>query len=99
MVTVGGALVTEEGEAAWRDCVARHPLLTDDVGEVAYCRLDLVPVTVKEKIALDECLPDQGNGAQFLEAAKAVGVALSDEEMTKYRKFYRHFPVFVETTM
>ncbi len=99
MVTVGGALVTEETEAIWRQSLARQSLLCDAAGQPAYCRLDLVPVTVKEKIALDECLPDAGNGATFMAAAKTAGVALSDIEMAKYRKFYRHFPVFVETTI
>ena len=99
MVTVGGALVTEDTEAIWRDCLARKTLLCDADGQTSYCRLDLVPVTVKEKIALDECLPDAGDGATFLAAAKGAGVALPDTEMAKYRKFYRHFPVFVETTI
>jgi len=99
MVTVGGAVATEATEAIWRECLARHTLLSEDAGDPAYCRLDLVPVTVKEKIALDKCLPDSGDGTLFLAAAKAAGVALPDLEMAKYRKFYRHFPVFVETTM
>jgi len=99
MVTVGGAVVTEATETIWRDCLARHTLLSQGAGDASYCRLDLVPVTVKEKIALDECLPDAGNGTRFLAAAKAAGVALPDHEMGKYRKFYRHFPVFVETTI
>ena len=99
MVTVGGALMTEDTEAIWRECLTRQSLLCDAAGRTAYCRLDLVPVTVKEKIALDACLPDSDNGTTFLAAAKAAGVALPDVEMAKYRKFYRHFPVFVETTM
>ena len=99
MVTVGGAIVTEATEAVWRECLARHSVLSEDTGDPAYCRLDLVPLTVKEKIALDECLPDTGDGSGFLAAAKAAGVALPDPEMHKYRKYYRHFPLFVETTM
>lgn len=99
MVTVGGALVTAASEVIWRDSLGRHKLLSSDRGMPAHCSLDLVPVTVKEKIALDECLPDSGDGTAFLAAARAAGVALSDNELTKYRKFYRHFPVFVETTM
>lgn len=99
MVTVGGALVTEATESAWRECLGRHHILSQAAGDPGYCRLDLVPVTVKEKIVLDECLPATGDGTDFLVAAKAAGVALSDLEMEKYRKFYRHFPVFVETSM
>lgn len=99
MVTVGGAVVTEAGETVWKDCLARHALLSQPGGTASYCRLDLAPVTVKEKIALDGCLPDAGDGTEFRAAARAVGVALPDIEMDKYRKFYRHFPVFVETSM
>ncbi|MBQ0957808.1 hypothetical protein KAK06_02450 [Ideonella sp. 4Y11] len=99
MVTVGGALVTDDTEAIWLDSLARQPLLYGETGQTSYCRLDLVPVTVKEKIALDGCLPDIGDGTEFLAAARACGIALADAELTKYRKFYRHFPVFVETTM
>lgn len=99
MVTVGGAIVTEATEAVWRECLARHSVLSGVAGYPTYCRLDLVPLTVKEKIVLDECLPDAGDGTGFVAAAKAAGVALSDLEMAKYRKFYRHFPLFVETSM
>lgn len=99
MVTVGGALVTDESEAVWKESLERHPLLSQKAGDPAYCRLDLVPITVKEKITLDECLPSPGDGTDFLLAAKTAGVALADSEMEKYRKFYRHFPVFVETSM
>lgn len=99
MVTVGGTIVNSAEESIWRECLARHPILADGAGGTAYCRLDLVPLTVKEKIILDECLPDSGDGSTFLKAATNLGVALSAGDMTKYWKFYRHFPVFVETTM
>lgn len=99
MVTVGGALVTEAAAAVWEECLRSHPILAGSGGGAAYCRLDLIPVTVKEKIALDGCLPDPGDGTTYLLAARAAGLALHDDEIAKYRKYYRHFPVFVETTM
>jgi hypothetical protein len=99
MVTVGGALATAEGAAVWRECLCSHPILAEPGGVATYSSLDLIPITVKEKIALDECLPDPGDGSNFLAAARAAGLEIHDDEIAKYRKFYRHFPVFVETTM
>lgn len=97
MITVGGALVREGESEAWRQCVATHPVLSGADGAPAYRRLDLVPVTIKEKITLDECLPFPDGDAQYIESARTAGLCLADEELRKYRKFYRHFPVFVET--
>lgn len=99
MVTVGGVVVTEAAAVIWQQCLRQHPILVDANGAANYCRIDLIPVTVKEKITLDECLPDIGNNAPLLAAARAAGLALHDDDIAKYRKFYRHFPVFVETTM
>lgn len=99
MVTVGGVVVTEKDAVIWQECLRKHSILANPNGAADYCRLDLIPVTVKEKIALDECLPDGGNGTNFLAAARSAGLALNDDDIAKYRKFYRHFPVFVETTM
>jgi hypothetical protein len=76
-----------------------NPILSEAGGKTAYQRLDLIPVTIKEKIALDSCLPEPSGDAAYLANAKAVGIKLSDDDMLKYRKFYRHFPVFVETPM
>ncbi|CAB3858820.1 hypothetical protein LMG26788_02151 [Achromobacter pulmonis] len=99
MVTVGGAIVNEETEELWKRCLTRQPLLAMPNGQPTYCRLDLIPVTVKEKIALDACLPDIGDGTEFFAAVRAAGVALPEAELSKYRKFYQHFPVFVESSI
>lgn len=101
MVTVGGAVVsdTESDAAVWKELIGRRSVLANGDGDTEYCRLDLIPVTVKEKIVLDECLPDHGDGAAFLGAARAAGLELADDDIAKYRKFYRHFPVFVETAI
>lgn len=99
MVTVGGAIVSEPEVNNWKAHLIRRPLLGDQQGNSIYCKLDLIPITVKEKIALDECLPDRGSGSSFLDAAKNAGIKLDDEEISKYRKFYCHFPVFAETAI
>lgn len=59
-------------------------------------RLDLVPITLKEKLILDACLPDSSTEA-FIERAKESGVCLDPAELGKYWRHYRHFPVFMET--
>lgn len=99
MVTVGGVVTTAADLASWQECLKGQPLLVDAAGDAAYRLLNLIPVTVKEKILLDECLPGSDDEAQFLAATKAKGLALEDAEVIKYRQFYRHFPVFVETTI
>lgn len=99
MVTVGGAITRESGAAAWETALARQPTVTDGTGQAAYTALDLIPITVKEKIALDACLPSSAENEGYMEAAKEAGLKLDDEDIRKYERFYRHFPVFVETSM
>lgn len=99
MVTVGGVVTTESGSVDWEKCLNENPILSAGGKTAAYQRLDLIPVTIREKITLDTCLPEPSGDAAFIAKAKAVGIKLSDDEMSKYRKFYRHFPVFVETPM
>lgn len=97
MVTVGGALVEEQSAQLWMRCLQQHRLICDETGAPRYCRLDLVPVTIKEKIVLDSCLPFPHDDAEYIRVARAAGLELKDEDMQKYRRFYRQFPVFVET--
>lgn len=99
MVTVGGALCLDVDKEKWRECLKGHPILSDASGKPEYCRLDLIPVTLKEKITLDSCLPLPLEEDSFLSNAKAAGVKLADDELKKYKRFYRHFPVFVETSL
>jgi hypothetical protein len=99
MVTVGGVLVGAATRQHWMGCRDSCPMLVKDSGGTDFCSFDLIPLTVKEKIALDECLPAYGDGQQFLVAARAAGVKISDSEIAKYGRFYRHFPVYVETTI
>lgn len=99
MITAGGVITTDAAAQAWEKCLKEYPILSEDGGKATYQQLDLIPVTIKEKIALDGCLPEPSGDAAYIAKAKAAGVKLSDDEMSKYRKFYRHFPVFVETPM
>lgn len=95
MVTVGGAITTDADSLIWEKCLAGNAALSEGTNKPVYRRLDLIPVTIKEKIILDTCLP--AGETTYIKNAKTAGIKLADEEISKYRKFYRHFPVFVET--
>ncbi len=57
--------------------------------------LDLIPITMKEKLALDRLLPcsPETLAQQIVE----MGIKLELEEAEKYRRSYTHFPVFAQT--
>ncbi|MDO3507189.1 O-methyltransferase [Ralstonia pseudosolanacearum] len=94
MVTVGGALIPL-GSSVWSEGVAAD-VLVDSVNALPrHLRLDLVPLTLKEKLVLDSCLPATETG-NFVERAKACGIRIDDDELVKYWQHYRHFPVFFE---
>jgi hypothetical protein len=96
MITVGGAIVAAGKEADWEAIAARMaPLQSNRVP--AHQRLDLVPITPKEKIVLDRCLPQDSEG--FLSMAKEQGVKLPDDQLAKYFRYYQHFPVFLESPL
>lgn len=99
MVTVGGAITRETSVVAWKDVLVRQPIITDGNGQAVYTALDLIPITVKEKIALDACLPCSAENEGYIASARRAGLKIDDEDLRKYKKFYRHFPVFVETSM
>jgi hypothetical protein len=94
MVTVGGALIPL-GSMAWLEGVAADVSRDSATALPCHLRLDLVPLTLKEKIVLDSCLPAMETG-NFVERAKASGIRLDDGELAKYWQHYRHFPVFFE---
>ncbi len=71
-------------------------MISDDAGRSSYFKLDLIPFTVKEKIILDECLPGASDD-EMVQGAKGVGIQLTEKSIMDYRKFYRYFPVFVES--
>ncbi len=96
MVTVGGAIISESDRDRWQSLLKKHDALCDENADVKYCVMDLVPVTLKEKIVLDRQLPDSRGDAEYVESIKQAGVRLPAGEVEKYRKFYRQFPVFIE---
>ena len=97
MVTVGGALCIEENASIWNECVNAHELISAEGHGPTYSKLDLVPFTVKEKIALDLCLP-HSEEPNFIKEARRQGLHLSEGDLSKYKKYYKHFPVFAEAT-
>lgn len=56
--------------------------------------LDLIPITIKEKIALDSLLPCDDSEIQS--RADTRGIKLAKEQILKYRRLYPHFPLFGE---
>jgi hypothetical protein len=98
MITIGGAFSLAGEEARWRTFIEDHPAIeTDAGGNPAFQRLDLVPITLKEKLILDRCLPE--SEANYLLALDAAGIRLDLEVAKKYRRYYRQFPVFVESSL
>lgn len=95
MVTVGGAIVVGSREALWKDTVRKGVPLKGDLP--AHQRLDLVPLTLKEKMALDACLPRPE--PEFMETAKEFGLRLHEQELAKYWRYHRQFPVFFESPL
>lgn len=97
MVTVGGAIVSDSRENLWKTEVRDGVPLSDDGLLPSHQRLDLVPLTVKEKMTLDACLPQAQK--DFFKTAKKAGLKLHDQELAKYWKYFRQFPVFMETPL
>jgi hypothetical protein len=95
MVTVGGAIAPEPDASSWRHCLKEHPVLPNNEGRPLFHTLDLIPITLKEKLALDACLPHPEE--EFRSRVSESGLQLPIEQVEKYRRLNRHFPVFVES--
>jgi hypothetical protein len=95
MVTIGGAVVSESRETLWVDVVRKDVPLKG--ASPVHQRLDLVPLTLKEKMTLDACLPR--SEPEFMETAKEFGLRLHDQELAKYWRYHRQFPVFFEAPL
>lgn len=95
MVTVGGVVCSGSNDGnPWCNDAALG-LERDPIDRLPkHQRLDLVPLTLKEKLTLDSCLPYEE--PDFLAAAKGKGVCLDDSELSKYWRYYGQFPVFFE---
>ena len=97
MTTVGGAVVS------WRQLAEMEKLFEVDAAHLfsgdAAARdvLDLIPITTKEKMALDRLLPC--GAEEFVERVASSGVRVVQEQADKYRRLYTRFPVFAETVV
>jgi hypothetical protein len=94
MVTVGGIIASKGCLEEWRKGLGEYFPSSDGKKPDLQC-IDLVPMTLKEKLELDACLPYSEE--EFLGKAESRGLKIDSENMKKYRHFYRHFPVFGET--
>ena len=97
MVTVGGAVAAGPDIDRWRSSIPDGSVELDSEGNPKLQELDLVPLTIKEKLVLDGCLPLPSD--EFISAAKGFGVAIGDEQLLKYRQYYRQLPVYVESSL
>ncbi len=96
MITVGGAIVAAKDESLWQKAAALGDF-SPTQRFPRHQRLDLIPITLKEKIVLDKCLPY--GKEEFLGMAKRAGVKLDDDELAKYFYYYQHFPIFFEAPL
>jgi hypothetical protein len=95
MVTVGGIIASKDNMAGWTSGLRDHLPIEPEKKKPIFQRLDLIPMTLKEKMELNACLPNPEE--EFLKQAKKRGLELDDENMKKYRLYYRHFSIFVES--
>lgn len=95
MITCGGIVVS------WRQIEPLERVLGRPAADLfagagaVRENIDLIPLTLREKIALDRVLPCTDD-AEFLQRLAASAVRLDAAEAGKYRRWYRHFPVFAE---
>ena len=94
IVTVGGVIVSSEQLDRMSSSLG-HTAEAMVRGEAALrdC-LDLAPITIKEKLAMDRLLPCPE--PDFLAGIPATGVRLDQREISKYHRLYKQFPLFVE---
>lgn len=96
MVTVGGVIVDPESIDMWRNRIGEGVDWSEvDAGLPVHERLDLIPLTIKEKMVLDTCLPHEKE--EFVGYAKSRGLEIADEQLHKYWRYYKQFPLFLET--
>lgn len=93
MVTVGGMIATAEDKAMLASCnlPARFPF----VGSAQQTRIDVPPLTIKEKMAIDSLLPRADTLSSDLVAGRC-GFLLDQESLDAYATYYWHYPVFSE---
>lgn len=95
MVTVGGIIAASKSLTGLEEFFDKK---VDDLLTGGVCRtdiLDLIPITTKEKLALDRLLPCDDDA--FMSNYEASGLKLEMDQAKKYRQLYMYFPVFAET--
>lgn len=91
MVTVGGMVAHEADAQRLGGCnLATRFEFAAAPGQY---RIEVPALTYKEKLALDQLLP---TGA-VLDPTGQLGWTLSDVELRAYQRFYKHYPLFVES--
>lgn len=96
MITVGGAICAEKEVEAWRSLLAADPVLKSQASLPIHHKLDLIPITLREKLVLDSLLPSVQPLGKL---AANSGLKIEDEQIEKYRQHYRHFPMFFESPL
>lgn len=94
MITVGGAIASADGVKKWEEILEQAPLVEIEERKPKHHRLDLVPITLREKLALDSILPAKDE--EFERQVEQSGLKLDIEQAKRYRQYYRHFSIFVE---
>lgn len=93
MVTVGGLIAEGNMEAQLEQCRVREKY--DYVTGDREFEINVPPLTMKEKIALDRLLP-YGKILTPVETTPHLEFELTEDQLRAYQRFYRHYPVFGE---
>jgi hypothetical protein len=96
MVTIGGVVAGTSHSNEWRS-LAASAWGVAEYANPPHQALNLIPLTVREKLHLDSCLPHTEGG--FLDAASAADVSIPADQLVKYLRYYRHFPSFAEVPL
>lgn len=91
MVTVGGMVCDAVVAGRAGEKLVRHY----GSSSVPFLKFDMKPITLKEKLALDSCLP-AGDEDEFIERATNLGLTLDRATLSKYRECYKSYPVYTE---
>jgi hypothetical protein len=92
MITVGGMIADEQDAAALASCELSEKF--DYITGAKQRTINVPPLTIKEKMALDQLLPsaDPLTDAEISE----LGFALKQQQVLDYRRFYKHYPTYGE---
>lgn len=95
MITVGGMIANEADTRKLRESGI---LDRDYIGGEEQVEIDVPPLTLKEKAALDQLLPSE----QVLTAddvENTLRFRLKESQVESYYRFYKHYPVYGEFYM